>query len=57
MDELLKKMDPRTASLAMVGVTLLLLAALAMYVVLPEVKDYRKSVSTLEVLRACCQQR
>ena len=50
MDELLKKMDPKTASLAMVGVTLLLLAALAMYVVLPEARDYRKSVSTLEIL-------
>jgi hypothetical protein len=51
MDEFLKKLDPKTASLVMVGVTVLLLAALAMYVVVPEVKAYRKSVSTLEVLQ------
>ena len=50
MDELLKKMNPKTASLVMLGVTLLVLVALAMYVVLPEVKDYRKSVGMLEIL-------
>ena len=51
MDDFMKKLDPRTASLMMIGVTLLLLAALTMYVVVPEVKEYRKSVSTLEVLQ------
>ncbi len=51
MNEFLKKLEPQTASLMMVGVTLLMLAALAMYVVVPEVKDYRKSVGMLEVLQ------
>lgn len=46
----LQKMDPRTASLAMVGTTLLVLAVLVVYVVLPEFRDYRKSLTTLEVL-------
>jgi hypothetical protein len=55
MDELLKKLDPRTAFLAMVGMTLLLVAALAVYVVLPEVKDYRKSIDALEVLERVAQ--
>ena len=55
MGERLKKMDPRMASLAMVGVTLLALAVLAVYVVLPEVRDYRKSISTLEVLERVAQ--
>jgi hypothetical protein len=55
MEELLKKMDPRTASLAMVGMTLLVVAALAVYVVWPQVKDYRNSLSTLEVLERVAQ--
>lgn len=46
----LQKMDPRMASLAMVGTTLLVLAVLTVYVVLPEFREYRKSLGTLEVL-------
>jgi len=55
MEELLKKMDPRQIFLAMVGMTLLLMAALVVYVVLPEVKDYRKSIGALEVLERVAQ--
>lgn len=50
MEKLLKQIDPRTASLAMIGVTVLLIAVLATYVVLPEIRDYRKSIGSLEML-------
>ena len=50
MDALLKKMDQRSATLAMVGVMLLVMTALTVYLVLPEIKDYKKSLGTLEML-------
>lgn len=55
MDKLLQKLDMRTATLMMVGVTVLSMAALGMYVVWPEIRDYRKSLGTLEVLERVVQ--
>lgn len=50
MENLLNKMDPRQALLVMVGLVVLVMAVLAAYVVWPQVKDYRTSLGTLEVL-------
>jgi hypothetical protein len=50
MDYRIKEIDPRSAALMMAGVALLVMAALAVYVVWPEINAYRKSLTTLAVL-------
>lgn len=50
MHELLQKTEPRTLSLLMVSVTLLVIAALGSYVIWPQARDYRQSLNTLAVL-------
>ena len=50
MEKLLKEMEPRTMALLMVSTALLVAAALASYVIVPEIKDYRKSLNALTVL-------
>ena len=50
MQRLLQQIEPRTLLLLMVAVTLLVIAALGSYVIWPEVRGYRQSLSTLAVL-------
>jgi len=50
MQRLLQQIEPRTLLLLMVAVTLLLIVALGSYVIWPQVRDYRQSLSTLAVL-------
>lgn len=47
---LLQKTPPRTVLLLLVSVALLVVTALATYVVWPQYRDYRKSLVTLRVL-------
>lgn len=55
MEYRLNDVDPRMASLMMVGAALLVMAALAVYVVWPEINAYRKSLGTLQVLERTVQ--
>ena len=51
MDKLLMETEPRTIMLLLVSVSLLVMAALGSYVIWPEYRDFRKSMTTLSVLR------
>ena len=51
MDRLLMETEPRVLVLLMASVALLVIAALGSYVIWPELRDYRKSMGTLTVLR------
>ncbi len=50
MASLLQNTPPRTVLLAMVSLALLVVTALATYVVWPDFRDYRKSLTTLRLL-------
>lgn len=50
MDALLARMEPRTLVLGMVSIALLLATALFSYVLMPELKAYRKSNNDRKVL-------
>jgi len=51
MNKLLMETEPRVIVLVLVSTVLLAIAALGSYVIWPEFRDYRKSMSTLTVLR------
>ena len=50
MESILNNTSPRTLLLLVASMALLLVTALATYVVWPQYKDYRKSVNTLRLL-------
>ena len=50
MEALLKQLDPRTAIMLMISAALLVTAALGTYVIWPEVKQYRSSLTTRDIL-------
>lgn len=50
MEALLKQLDPRTAIMLMISAALLVTAALGTYVIWPEIKQYRSSLTTRDIL-------
>ena len=51
MESLLKQLEPRTAIMLMIAAVLLVATALGTYVIWPEVKQYRSSLATRDVLQ------
>jgi len=51
MEALLKQLGPRKAILLMIATTLLIATALGTYIIWPEVKQYRSSLTTRNILQ------
>lgn len=56
MDKLLANLDPRRIVMLMIAATVLVAAALGSYVILPEVKSYKKSTKALTTLESVAAQ-